>query len=208
MSSSYREVARVRPVELLRTRSSVLCSPRPGETTPVPRPAPFLSVVGVLSPESTATGPVSLVIASGGDSFAGLWDPVSGAVALGVTTAGPVPRCETHRSRRLGSLARRPEAMALTLTGTHLTLFTRERGEWTARARHDLRGHVDVRDERWLAALEAGTGATPGVFTDVRAGGFGQLGLRDVRVVSTATGDPVLVDGEVLLGGKCSIPMV
>lgn len=172
----------------------------------MPRPAPFLTVLGTLSPESTATGPVSLVISSGQDSFAGLWDPVTGAVALGVTTGSPAPRSETHRSRRWGTLARRPEAMALTLTGTHLTLFTREEGRWTARARHDLSGRVDVRDPAWLARLHAGTGATPGVFREVRAGSFGQLGVRDVRVVSTADGAPLTLDGRLLLSATCAGP--
>ena len=205
MPSPYREIARIRPVEPLRERSAVLCSARPGETTPVPRPAPFVTVLGTVATQGPASGPASLVLRSGEDSFAALWDPISGAVALGVTTGGPQPASTTHRSRLHGTLARRPAAMALTLTGTHLTLLTQEAGTWVARARHDLTGRVDVRDEAWLAGLQAGTGGS-GVFTQVRAGCFGQLGLRDVRVVTTSSGEPVLEDGAVLLSATCAGP--
>lgn len=205
VSSPYREVARLRPVELLRPRTQVACSLRPGDLTPVPRPAPCVAVVGALSAESTANGPVSLVLASGGDSFSALWDPVSGAVALGVTT-GVMSLSTTHRSRRFGTCEQRPEAMALTLTGPHLTLLTCDRGVWTARARYDVGARVDVRDPAWLASLTAGTGATSGVFRDVRAGTFGQLGMRDVRVVTTPEGEPVTHAGQVLLSATCAGP--
>ena len=180
----------------------------------MPRPAPFVTVLGTLSTHGAAPGPVSLVLGSGEDSFAALWDPVSGAVALGVTTGGRQPLSTTHRSRRRGTLTRRPAAIALTLTGTQLTVLTQEDGVWEARARHDLAGRVDVRDEAWLAGLHAGTGGTTsptpgagaGVFTQVRAGCFGQLGLRDVRVVTTSTGAPVHEDGAVLLSATCAGP--
>lgn len=97
----------------------------------------------------------------------------------------------TFRSRRHGR-AQNPSEFGLTLTGPHLTAWCRENGRWVARARRDLRddpstgsGHrLDVHDEDALAAAQVETpeGAT--------AGRFGQLGLRDIRLVSFADGRP------------------
>ncbi len=163
-----------------------------------------MTVLGTFSHESPSTDPVSLVLSSGGDSFAALWDPVSGALALGVTVGGS--RQTTHRSRRRGTVTTRPEAMALTLTGTHLTVLTLENGEWVARARHDLGDLVAVRDDAWLADLSAGVGVGAHVLREVRAGTFGQLGLRDVRAVTLPDGTPVLRNAQVLLSATCAGP--
>ena len=93
------------------------------------------------------------------------------------------------RSRRHGR-ATDPTMLGLTLTGPHLTAWTREHGHWVARARRDVRDDLDVHDEAALAALRVEVPSWGG-----RAGGFGQLGLRDVRLVSYADGSPVRDDG-------------
>ncbi len=96
------------------------------------------------------------------------------------------------RSRRFHR-AEDPTELALTLTGSHLTAWTREQEAWVARARYDLREQeLDVHDEEALADLRVELPAWGGV-----AGSFGQLGLRDVRFVTEEDGRP-LRDGDAL----------
>jgi len=129
-----------------------------------------------------APGAAELTLASGGVTLSATYDE---AVTLHVTTDG---RTTSHRSRRTGRPRAPVEAVALALTGPQVTAFTREGGRWVARSRHGLADRLDVHDESWLAGLEGS-----------HAGGrFGQLGLRDLRVVSHADGTPVR-DGDLLL---------
>ncbi|MDN4173524.1 hypothetical protein QWY28_11255 [Nocardioides sp. SOB77] len=160
-------VARRRPVELVR---------------PLERPvAPYLAVEG--------DGPLTL--AGHGLQVVGECD---GAARLAVTAGGRTTR---HRSRRHGRAAAPVERLCLALTGTHVTLLTREAGAWVARCRVDLAGRVDARDEDRLATLEAVGG---------RLGSFGQLGLRDLRVVTTADGAAYRPDGLVHLTATSAGP--
>jgi hypothetical protein len=115
-------------------------------------------------------------------------------VALHVSTDG---RTTTHRSRRSSRPEAPVEAVALTLTGPQVTAFTREDGAWVARARYDLTDRHDVHDEDWLAGLTGSGDET---------GRFGQLGLRDLRVVSNADGSPYVRDGRVLLTATSAGP--
>ena len=115
-------------------------------------------------------------------------------MALHVSTDG---RTSTHRSRRSSQPEAPVEAVALTLTGPQVTAFTREAGVWVARARYDLTDRHDVHDEDWLGGLTASGAET---------GRFGQLGLRDLRVVSHADGSPYVRDGRVLLTATSAGP--
>jgi hypothetical protein len=138
----------------------------------------------VLAPYAAVTGEPSssLTLASGSVTVEATYDD---RVALHVSTGG---RTTSHRSRR-SSLPEAPvEAVALTLTGPQVTAFTRETGTWVARARYDLTDRHDVHDEEWLAGLTASGDL----------GRFGQLGLRDLRVVSHADGTPYS-DGDAIL---------
>lgn len=115
---------------------------------------------------------------------------------LEVTVAG---RTTQHRSRRHGRAGAPVERLGLALTGPHLALLVREAGAWVVRARVDLaestRGRLDPHDEAWLGTV-AGDGL----------GGFGQLGLRDLRVVTHADGTPYRVDGRVHLTATSAGP--
>ncbi len=97
------------------------------------------------------------------------------------------------RSRRDGRAAD-ATALALCLTGTHAAVLTQdhEGGPWTGRARVDLatshpRAARLTRSPTWLEDLQVGH---DGAATDLVAGGFGQLGLRDLRLVTHADGRP------------------
>jgi hypothetical protein len=184
---SFEIVARRRPVDLVAPRFVTVTADGPGSWD-LPQPAPYAAAVAGLP--AGPGGTTELWLRSGGTS---LGVRLRGdALGLVVEAGG---RSTHHRSRRFGRLDAPAEALALTLTGTHLTGLTREGGRWWARARFDLSERLDTRDEAFCAALRL---EAVGRLTEVRAGAFGQLGLRDVRLVSEADGTPVL-DGHRLL---------
>ena len=149
---------------------------------PGPVRAPYAALTADGSSALTLAGGPVTVEATYGDG-----------VALHVTAGG---RTTTHRSRRSSRPEAPVEAVALTLTGPHVTAFTREAGLWVARARHDLTDRHDVHDEEWLSGL-TGSG---------ELGRFGQLGLRDLRVVTEVDGAPVRDAGRFLLTGTSAGP--
>ena len=145
--------------------------------------------------------PVEVGLVSGDIRLTGRFDPGSRTVELLVASGGATT---SHRSRRHGRTGDgEVTRLALTLTGTHLTAWTRENRTWAARARHDLAGRVETRDETWVHALRAGHA---GVVTRLRAGGFGQLGLRDLRLVTDADGSAHRTDGRILLSATSAGP--
>ena len=148
----------------------------------MPVRAPYVAVTATGAPELTLAGGSVTLAASYGDR-----------VALHVTTDG---RTTTHRSRRSGRPEAPVEAVGLTLTGPQVTAFTREAGAWVARARFDLTDRHDVHDETWLTGLDS----------DHRLGRFGQLGLRDLRLVSRADGSAYDPDGLLLLTATSAGP--
>lgn len=99
---------------------------------------------------------------------------------------------QTHRSRRSGRPEAPVEAVALALTGPQVTAFTRERGSWVARTRYAFEEQPPVPVE---ASHELGR--------------FGQLGLRDLRVVGEEDGQLLLTATSAGPGGfatgHCSV---
>lgn len=159
---------------------------------PVDLVVPGSSLDEVVAPYAAVTGPGSLELASGSDRLVARYDGDS--VWLEVTTGG---RTTEHRSRRLARPDGPVHEVALALTGTHVTALTRGGDAWTARAKVDLRSRIDTRDEAWLGEL--GSDAP-------RAGRFGQLGLRDVRLVSHTDGAPYRLGDRVLLSATSAGP--
>ncbi|MFJ9391744.1 hypothetical protein ACIRON_23190 [Nocardioides sp. NPDC101246] len=150
--------------------------------------------------EAACDGPVSLSFTSGGDVLTGSYD--GRRVSLTVTTGS---RRTSHASRRHGRVGRGVARFALTLTGTMLTAMTYKDGAWEARARVDLTEvGIEPREPSWLAGLTVGH---EGSAEEVRSGAFGQLGLRDIRVVTYADGSPFREgDGTLLLTATSAGP--
>lgn len=169
--------------------------PRSG-SAPTPLLAPYAAIEVALPPDPRTT---TLTLASADGSALGV-SLTEGAVALSVTVGGS---STGHRSRRHGRVRTPPARLALTLTGTHLAALTLENDAWVVRGRVDLRGIVDTRDGTWLAGL---TSSWTGEVQAWSAGGFGQLGLRDIRLVSHADGSPYRDEGAVLFTATSAGP--
>lgn len=182
MLGRFEIVARRRPVDLVAPGFTQVSSDEPGSWA-LPQPAPY-----VAAETATASGRAQVALTSGDVVLeARLAD---GVLSLRVTAGGHTTH---HRSRRFGRLDDPADRVAVSLTGTQLTGFTRERGRWVARSRYDLVERVDPRSEAFCAALGV-TASGPAT-----AGGFGQLGLRDVRLVTEADGTPLRDGGRLLL---------
>jgi hypothetical protein len=205
LAARFVRAARRRPIDLVSPTSAVrLDGPGPH---PLPQPAPYVAATVRLADHAAAgvgRSDAQLTLRSGDVALTAVWD--GRATWLEATAGG---RTTTHRSRRMARPKDRPRVLGLALTGTHVTVLTRGPGSWTARARVDLRElrhPVDPRDEAWLAGL---TVAVEGPTGTLRAGGFGQLGLRDIRLVSNADGSAYLPDdphGPVLLTATSAGP--
>lgn len=205
MLPRFEVVGRLRPVDLVSPGSVLVDRPLGADwSAPTPHPAPYAAVTASL--DEARPGYLVLELGSGDVRLRGWYDVGSGAVGLEVTDAAATT---THRSRRHGRVAGPATALGLTLTGTHLTVLTRDGSAWNARGRVDLRDRVDTRDEGWLAGLhtaqrwEGPPGPPPG---RVVAGGFGQLGLRDVRLVTERDGTAYRPDGRLLLTATSAGP--
>lgn len=197
---AFEVVRRVRPVALLAPEHAALdvTEPGPVSDTACAQLAPATTVQADLPPARAER--VELVITSGTDRLACWLDP-DGRAGLSVTAAGTT---KEHRSRRRGRVSGAVHRLALTLTGMHLTVFVQQPGgEWVAVGRTDLSDRVDPRREDWLAGVAVGH---LGSVLRLRAGAFGQLGLRDLRLVSHPDGSPVWHDGQVLLAATSAGP--
>lgn len=148
--------------------------------------APYVAV------ESAADGPAELALVSGDTRLAMRYDGTG--FSLAVTAGG---RTSQHRSRRAGRADGPVDRVALTLTGAHLAGWGHEPDGWVLRGRVDLRRRVDTHDEEWLAGLAAEGGPLRG---------FGQVGLRDLRVVTDVDGSPYRPGGELLLTATSAGP--
>ena len=197
--------ARLRPVDLVApgfvaVDQAVGDTPGSAALVPTPHPAPYAAVVVTL--RRGGAGRAAAVLAADGLRLEAWYDGAT--VALAVTHADG--RTGWHGSRRHGRPATAPDAVAVTLTGSQVTAFSREAGAWVARARTDLRGRVDTHAEGLCGSLlsgwaSAGSGQSPVV--RLTAGAFGQLGLRDLRLVTGADGTPLrLEDGGPRRGGR------
>jgi hypothetical protein len=184
----FEEVTRVRPVDLVGPGPVGFELDGAGEGT-LPQPAPYVALTAEVA------GPAALTLVSQGGEITATLD-AQRRTALQADD-------EVVRSRRHGRSRRPVDALALTVTGVQATVFTRSGTDWTARAKLDLTDRVDTFDAEWCSGL--GVRAS-GAVGRVRAGGFGQLGLRDLRLVSNADGSPYSPDGRLLLTATSAGP--
>ncbi|MBS4752792.1 hypothetical protein KG112_08240 [Nocardioides sp. zg-ZUI104] len=226
MLPRFEIVARHRPVTIVGTPQAGAAwadgDAPDGASAPLPQAAPSVAIEVMLPPTGADAppavgvpavsvpavgepgGPTAVLRLSGPDGSLFEVRLVDGDVALTVDSDGTATR---HRSRRRGRVRQMPTGLALTLTGTQLAALTCEDGAWLVRARVDLTGRVDVRDPGWLAGLRGGWETSRrGTVAGWSAGGFGQLGLRDVRLVTHADGTPYRVGEDLLFTATSAGP--
>lgn len=185
MFPAFEVVRRHRPVAIVAPGLVQVSSADPGARSeqPCPRPGPSAAVQVTLPKDR---GPVELVLRSGDVVLTARLD--GRRVSLAVDDGR---RRTEHASRRHGRTGRTATGFALILTGTVITAMTCENGAWIARGRVDLADpedpRVETRTPSFLERLHVGH---RGEAVDLRAGAFGQLGLRDVRAVTDADGHP------------------
>lgn len=177
-------VRRARPVDLVAPIARALDADGDVSAAPLPQPAPYVAVEA--EPDGDR-GSVALhsALHSGAHSVEAWYE----RGRIGLRVGG-----RELTSRRYAAAPAPRDRLALTLTGTLVTALSRGPGGWTAHARARLT--APTTDEGWCAALSVTTRGA----ARVRAGGFGQVGLRDLRWVSEASGDPIrLPDGRLAL---------
>ncbi len=184
MLPPFEIVARLRPIDLI--------APGSRTTDTGPGPHPLEAVAPYVGATLAPAGDSAAITLAAGDGVRLAGTLGDGAIGLTVRTAAGAE--STHRSRRMGALKATPDRIALTLTGVHLTVWSADGDEWVVRGRVDLLDLVDTRDGAWLASLTVEYDGGPGEHGD-----FGQLGLRDTRVVTHADGTPYSPDGWVWL---------
>lgn len=188
MLPEFELVERVRPLEIVAALSRRTLD---AGVHPLPRPAPYAAATAPAS----STRRTELEWRLGGRRFVGWFSPDTRRTGLDVHGVGEL---RTHRSRRHGRIPRHETVheLAVTLTGRHVALLTRgSDGTWETRARVDLRDvapELDPHDTNLLATLQV---AGP---DGLEAGGFGHLGLRDIRWATHADGTPLQVGEEVV----------
>jgi hypothetical protein len=181
-------VRRLRPVDLV-TPGSVLVEESTGGHVALPAVAPYVAATTAVRDRAR------LALHLAGHRIDASLD--DGSICLALTRGRDTQELRSRRFHR----AVAPTELGLTLTGTHVTAWSREASGWTARARHDLRDLVDTRDAAVLADLVLELPAEGGV-----GGGFGQLGLRDVRFVTAEDGTPLRTDGALWLTATSAGP--
>lgn len=200
MLPRFEIVGRQRPVAVVRLPSVAeeLLGGETGRESAVATPhrAPYAAIEAGL----TGSGGVTTLALDGPDGTRLAVGLDGGAASLHVRAGGRETR---HASRRHGRCATAPTRLGLALTGRHLSVLTLEAGAWVVRGRVDVGDRVDTRDPAWLAGL---TSSVAGAVADWRAGAFGQLGLRDIRLVSHTDGAPYRVGSEVLLTATSAGP--
>lgn len=191
MWTRFEEVHRSRPVGLVgRERSHGFL-------------APFVAVEVELSTGEVA-GRVVAGFTVGGLRLEGWYDgtrrlcgiDVTDPMATGNGRTGP--ETSRHRSRRHGRTPGSPQALGVMLTGRQLTVLTRVDGVWTARGKVVLEHDVDPEkltpDVAWQP-----TDRAPSPVASWRSGTSGQLGVRDVHLVTHADGMPYEREGLLFL---------
>lgn len=211
-------VARHRPIRLIAAHSEQSFA---AGTHPLPRPAPYAAAIVPVPAEPRATerepsepqtapydgARTEVSLHLGGHRFTAWVNPRSRRTGVDITpSAGEHREPQRIRSRRHGRIRRGSSVveLAITWTGQHIAVLTRSPEDtWTTRARVDLRlttPGIDPHDPAVVSGLHV-TGPD-----GLRAGGFGHLGLRDIRWVSARNGEPVREGNQLLLSATHAGP--
>ncbi|MBN6041194.1 hypothetical protein JYK18_40480 [Amycolatopsis sp. 195334CR] len=149
-------------------------------------------------------GDAGVVAGFAGDnaSVLGAYDAGTGTVSIEVTRGGTTSVVKTAPAA-----LKAPFGFAVVLNENAVTVLADTTGTGTGwqpllTARDQVRARIDLRDPQVLGTLSYAYGGRGGGSTllgRVRAGYFGQAGVRDPHVVQHADGRPYLKDGKLYL---------
>ena len=176
-----------RPFDLIAPRFVQHDAPaRPGRVVTGARPvAPFCAVV------TRARGPVSAGLAGDGNAVLGRY--ADGAATIEVTVGGTTTVVASAAADLAGEFG-----FAVVVNENAVTVLADTGAGWQPLVtnRDGVRALIDLRDPRVLRRLSY---AYEGAVGRVRAGYFGQAGVRDPHVVQYADGRPFIRDGKLYL---------
>ncbi|GAA4947611.1 hypothetical protein GCM10023224_34140 [Streptomonospora halophila] len=168
--------------------------------------APFGAVVADVAAHEPG-GTVALGLGSGEEGSADgvmvVYDSTAGRTRLEVTVEGVTTAVEGAQLQLTP-----PYQFAVAVTGNAVTALVRpEGGEWgepVVGEGRNVRHLVDLRDPDLLARWEYAFAAPGTRLRRVRAGYFGQVGIRDPQLVTHADGRPYTRSGSFFLTAGCA----
>jgi hypothetical protein len=131
-------------------------------------------------------------------SFERNGDPAKAAVAIDVRVEGRTTRVASVNVDRAGVTR-----YAFTVNENYVTALVARGVDWVPVVQHRITDLLDLRNPAVLRQYRYGFGAggagTTVTIEDVRAGYFGQAGIRDLHVISHSDGRPYIRNGKLYL---------
>jgi hypothetical protein len=131
-------------------------------------------------------------------SFERNGDPAKAAVAIDVRVEGRTTRVASVNVDRAGVTR-----YAFTVNENYVTALVARGADWVPVVQHRITDLLDLRNPAVLRQYRYGFGAsgagTTVTIADVRAGYFGQAGIRDLHVISHSDGRPYIRNGKLYL---------
>ncbi|HLM41263.1 MAG TPA: hypothetical protein VK434_16935 [Microvirga sp.] len=128
-------------------------------------------------------------------SFERNGDPAKGTVAIDVRVEGRTTRVAAANADLAGATR-----CAFTINENYVTALVARGADWVPVAQHRITDLLDLRSPAVLRQYRYGFGAGGAGATvtiaDVRAGYFGQAGIRDLHVISHSDGRPYVRNGK------------
>jgi hypothetical protein len=165
--------------------------------------APYCTVVVTIGSSKTGTNEAGTVTAGLVRdasnyviaSFERNGDPAKAAVAIDVRVEGRTTRVASVNVDRA-----RVTRYAFTVNENYVTALVARGADWVPIVQHRITDLLDLRNPAVLRQYRYGFGAggagTTVTIEDVRAGYFGQAGIRDLHVISHSDGRPYVGNGK------------
>jgi hypothetical protein len=165
--------------------------------------APYCTVVVTMGASETGINEAGTVAAGlvqdAGNSviasFENSGDPARGTVGIDVQVGGRKTRVASANADLAGATQ-----YAFAVNENYVTALVAKEADWAPLVRHRITDLLDLRDPAVLRQYRYGFGAggagTTVTIADVRAGYFGQAGIRDLHVISYSDGRPYIRNGK------------
>jgi len=128
-------------------------------------------------------------------SFENSGDPARGTVGIDVRVGGRTTRAASANADLTGATR-----CAFAVNENYVTALVAKGADWVPVVQHRITGVPDLREpavlRRYRYGFGAGGAGTTVTIADVRAGYFGQAGIRDLHVISYSDGRPYIRNGK------------